>query len=321
MEFEKRIFKNRRFDPLKGKQYGFSEEEKGYVYRAPFHHGEFIVSVHVRNLSDVYSQLIDSYSEEEYLNIRIDSFQGEYVNTLREEYEALLQDISDRCFTETIFFNTQADALSELIRAKYAISAAIAEESAQFSFENGRIFAQIDSRSFLHVRMKNRTTDQMLKKSGLMKSDRIKENNWIMIPLDHSFSDEELMDFIVSSYDATDISSAWIIPANLKYYDVITPFRTMGYEYWPRIQGIDLNENVYIYITKPVGALLFKTVVEDISLHVLPDGSTYDSMKLRLVHEFSKEEYSMEILEAYGVRSIRSARHIPAALEKELRKY
>ena len=321
MEFEKRIFKNKRFDPEKGIAYGFKEEEKGYVYRAPFHDGDFKAEVHVYDNSEVYSQLIDAYSEEEYLNIRIDSYQGEYVNALREEYEIFLNDISDSCFKETIFYNSQADNLSELIKEKYSINVIINDDTAEFIHEGGRLFALIDRRPMLHVRMKNRLTDRMLKQSGLKKSDRIKENNWIMIPLDNSFTMEELMDFTVSSYDATDISTAWIIPANPKYYDVITPFRTQGYEYWPRINGIDLNENVYIYITKPVGALLFKTVVEDFSLHFLPDGTAYDSMKLKLVHEFSREEYSMDILEAYGVRSIRSGSHIPVALEKELRKY
>ena len=59
----------------------------------------------------------------------------------------------------------------------------------------------------------------------------------------------------------------WIIPCNLKYYDVFGAFRDLKKLDWKQSNPkIEIGDIVYIYVGAPVKAIMFKCRVTKVGL-------------------------------------------------------
>lgn len=58
----------------------------------------------------------------------------------------------------------------------------------------------------------------------------------------------------------------WILPCNTSRYDVHTLFKENGYCLWNQRRDFQIGDIVYIYETKPVSRIIYKTIVEEINL-------------------------------------------------------
>ena len=79
---------------------------------------------------------------------------------------------------------------------------------------------------------------------------------------------------------------------------------------------------VYIYMAKPYSAILFQCQVVEINIPdnvKTKDHSISYDMKLKLLKKYDKEEWPLEKLKEYGVKSIRSPRRLPKILSEKLR--
>mgnify|MGYP007101898333 FL=1 len=111
MEFEKEIFRYQKFDQEKGLSYGFTEVQKDvYLYQKNLMNEDFLALFYVKK-GEVFGQLIDTFSNEEYLNFRIDSYDGEYINKVREAYRSFLTELRDYCFNTSYFQSEQANRI------------------------------------------------------------------------------------------------------------------------------------------------------------------------------------------------------------------
>ena len=98
----------------------------------------------------------------------------------------------------------------------------------------------------------------------------------------------------------------WLIPANIKFYDVFAAFE-QAETHWPMNVKIACNDTVYIYLAVPYKQIGFMCSVSAIGLNldeaiefVLPfikgemrnDGSAKQFMKLKAVHPISIDNRS-----------------------------
>ena len=130
------------------------------------------------------------------------------------------------------------------------------------------------------------------------------------------------MDLISISYDLSDITGDWIIPANPNYYDIIGAIEKTDTMDWKQPSSVQVGDMVYIYMAKPYSAILFQCEVVEINIPTNSKNSNYSisyDMKLRLVKKYDKEKWPLEKLKEYGVKAIRSPRRIPKTLSQELR--
>ncbi|HAO61009.1 MAG TPA: hypothetical protein DCQ90_03500 [Erysipelotrichaceae bacterium] len=110
----------------------------------------------------------------------------------------------------------------------------------------------------------------------------------------------------------------WIIPANCKVYDLEASFEKNGFVDWTKRANIVMGDKVYIYQTKPVGKIKYKTLVERDNLRedeIIDDSeflidkkfkvneSARISVRLKLVKEIKSDKLTLESLKAIGLKS------------------
>lgn len=124
----------------------------------------------------------------------------------------------------------------------------------------------------------------------------------------------------------------WIISANLKIYDVIRAFSDRTIIDWRQSAKQQVGDIVYIYIGKPIQAVVYQTIVEEVGItyeNALPDQEYWiqDSseenrerqfMRLRLIETFSDDLFSLTKLLENGLMS---APQGPVKVKDTLRDY
>ena len=101
---------------------GFQKTSDGYRYETEFMDGEFCAVIQFDKNGKFTGQVIDQMNGEEYAPLRMESYNGAYVNTVRNAYEELLQDIADTCCTDVVFVAEQSNRIARLILERYGVS-------------------------------------------------------------------------------------------------------------------------------------------------------------------------------------------------------
>lgn len=130
----------------------------------------------------------------------------------------------------------------------------------------------------------------------------------------------------------------WIIPSNLKRYDVISAFSKLNEIDWSqKIGNVKLGDLIYIYVGEPIGGIKYccevtavnlapekEEIIDDHAFIIDVDLSAKRAekyMRLRKIYEYENNELPMSLLHEYGVNgSIQGARMVPNELEEYLNK-
>lgn len=321
MKYEYDIFKKKVAIDDKLIKYGFKFEDGIYVYHKKIMDNfEVVVSIFD---STVVSKIIDLDFNEEYINYRLENQTGAFVSEVREKYLNVLNDICDECFIDKLFISDQANRINLFIKEKYGDEALFKwkNDDACVYENNGKwygIVMCVDkskiTRGSGEVEVMNLKLDKnkivnLLNKEGFYKAYHMNKKYWISIILDDTLSDEKIFNLIEESYSytVTTIKSdyEWVMPINPQYFDVFNYFDSTDLYYWDNKRNFKKNDIIYLYITKPVQAIMYKCIVEDI---------TDDFLIVRRVCRFEKGKYGLDILKRYGLTSVRSIRHIPLKL-------
>lgn len=93
IHIEDEIFLKKKFDFDKLKSFDFSIVDNKYIYTEDFMDSNFKAIIEI---SDVLKgKVIDNFSNEEYMPLRIESYDGEYICKVREVYKSILKRIAD----------------------------------------------------------------------------------------------------------------------------------------------------------------------------------------------------------------------------------
>ncbi len=118
--------------------------------------------------------------------------------------------------------------------------------------------------------------------------------------------------------------SEWVIPANPAYYNIFGAFANSDILYWHQSNNIEVGDIIYIYVTNPYRAIMFKCEVLETNLPASFEDTKFETkkrqMKLQLIAQYDKDTYNYLTLEKHGLTSIRGPRHIPESLSLELNK-
>ncbi|MDE6849634.1 MAG: hypothetical protein K2J44_09895 [Ruminococcus sp.] len=106
----------------------------------------------------------------------------------------------------------------------------------------------------------------------------------------------------------------WIVPCNLKYYDVYDAFDKFDKIDWKQSnKSIEVNDIVYIYVGLPIKAIIYKCKVNRINLpfkeindsEFVIDGINYESygryMELELIQTYNENLISLENMRKNGL--------------------
>ena len=218
IRIEDEIFLKKKFDFEKLKEFGFCFENNTYIYSEDFMDGDFKAVIEI---SDVLKgKVIDNFSNEEYMPLRIESFDGEYVCKVREAYKSILKRIADTCCTNVFFAFEQANRITNQIYETYGI-----KSDFPWNDDNG-VFRHLDTRKWfslimyvsidallkngdghmlniINVKIDTSKRDELCEIKGIYPAFHMNHKMWVSIALDETISDDKIMKLIQCSFDLT----------------------------------------------------------------------------------------------------------------------
>lgn len=218
IRIEDEIFLKKKFDFEKLKEFGFCFENNTYIYSEDFMDGDFKAVIEI---SDVLKgKVIDNNNNEEYMPLRIEFFDGEYVCKVREAYKSILKRIADICCTDVFFANDQANRITNRIFQTYGV-----KPDFPWNDDNG-VFRHLDTRKWfslimyvsldallkdgnshmlniMNVKVDVSKRDELYGIKGIYPAYHMNHKMWISLILDDTLSDSLIMELVSKSYNLT----------------------------------------------------------------------------------------------------------------------
>lgn len=218
LHIEDEIFLKKKFDFDKLESFGFSIVDDKYIYTEDFMDSNFKAIIEI---SDVLKgKVIDNFSDEEYIPLRIESYDGEYVCKVREAYKSILKRIADACCIDVFFASDQANRIANLIYERYGV-----KPDFPWNDDNG-VFRHLDTRKWfslimfvsidsllkngdrhmlniMNVKIDTSKRDELYEIKGIYPAFHMNHKMWVSIVLDETISDDKIMKLIQCSFDLT----------------------------------------------------------------------------------------------------------------------
>lgn len=325
MNIEKEIIKKCILDKDKLIPFGFIKDIDNYKYITNIMNNKFRVEIIINANNELIGKIYDIETNEEYTNFRVENL-GSFSNSVKEEYINILKNIVSNCYISHNFSFNQTNRIVNEIIKKYNVSpeflwdkypsygifrsktsnkwfAAIlnVDKSKVINNESGEI-------EIINVKVDDLVNDY-LKEKGIFPAYHMSKKSWITIILDDTCKDEKIMELIDISYEIVNKKRTWIIPANPKVYDIISDFKKSDIMTWNHQSSMELGDIIYIYMTKPMGYIKYKSQIIDINDNI---------MTIKLIKEFDDNLLTFDLLNNYGLKSVRSPRRIPDKLNSFL---
>lgn len=213
IHIEDEIFIKKKFDFDKLKSFGFSIVDNKYIYTEDFLDANFKAIIEI---SDVLTgKVIDNLSDEEYMPLCIESYDGEYVCKVREAYKSILKRIADACCTDVFFACEQANRIAKFIDETYGV-----KPDFPWKDDNG-VFRHLDNNKWFSlimyvkwdallkdgnthmVNIMNLKSEEHYDIDGIYPAYHMNHKSWISLALDDTLSDSLIMELVSKSYNLT----------------------------------------------------------------------------------------------------------------------
>lgn len=337
MTIEEEVFKRCNINYKKIEKYGFKLENNIYIYEKCFLDNEFKAIIKIDN-NKITGKVIDLQMNEEYTNIRTE-MNGEFVNKVREEYKLILNDIKNNCFDTKYFIFEQTNRINKYIKDKYNIDPEFLwEKFPGFSIYRNKSnnkwfglisnidYSKIDNKTgeieILNIKLNSDKIKELLNKKGFYKAYHMNKVEWITLLLDDTLEDDEIFKLIDESYNIIDEPIEWIIPANPKYYDVISAFNNKEEVIWKQSSDIHINDIIYIYVIDPYSKIMYKCKTIEVNIpyeYKDKNVSMNRVMRLKLIKKLDNKNYTFEYLNNLGIKAIRGPRKINKEISERLK--
>ena len=213
------FFKLKRANFDKLKSYGFSLKNDIYEYKTNILNGEFELIVYVSKDGKVSTKVNDKKTHEEYVLHLMKDAVGEFVGKVKDDFEAVLADISEKCFERDVFKSKQAKQIIEYVKNEYGDELEYLWEK----FSNNAIWRRKDNDKWyglmvalskrklglnsdeivdiIDVRVEPEMVEKIIDGKNFFSAYHMNKKHWITICLDGSVSNKEIFEFINESYN------------------------------------------------------------------------------------------------------------------------
>jgi predicted DNA-binding protein (MmcQ/YjbR family) len=212
------VFNNKKMNPEKLLQFGFSMDNGRYTYTTDIVDGQFEMLVTVQDDGVVNAKVTDYSSCEEYVLHRISRAHGSFVGMVRADYENVLCEISKKCFEPDVFKSDYAQKVIQYVQETYS-------DELEFlwkRFPNNAIFRRKDSNKWyaallvlskkklgfdsdeiidiLDLRIETEALESILDGQKYFPGYHMNKKHWYTICLDGSVQIDEIFRHIDESY-------------------------------------------------------------------------------------------------------------------------
>ncbi len=113
--------------------------------------------------------------------------------------------------------------------------------------------------------------------------------------------------------------TAWLVPANPKFYDIEGEIRESkdGTFLWKQSNNISVGDEVYLYLAAPTSAIRYRCRAREVNIpYEYADDNLSMSrvMRLEVLAEYDPEQFALKTLNGYGVYAVRGPRSVPNPL-------
>ncbi|MCH5276888.1 MAG: MmcQ/YjbR family DNA-binding protein [Desulfovibrionaceae bacterium] len=117
--FEENFFHKKKSNENKLLNYGFIKKDDTYQYDVSILENQFLFSVYIYTNGKISTKMIERSTNEEYSLYKVTASAGFFVGKVRAACEAVLTDISQKCFDPDIFQSEQTLEIIDYVRKKY----------------------------------------------------------------------------------------------------------------------------------------------------------------------------------------------------------
>ena len=174
--------------------------------------------------------------------------------------------------------------------------------------------------------------DKLLDLDGIFPSYHMSKKTWISLVLDETILDQTILELLRGSRSLVapkHLRKAsephyWIIPVNLKYYDIGEEFTASEDILWTQKASMQKGDFVAIYITAPTKAIRYLCQVLEANIPnqgYRDEESIKELMRIKPLHRFNDTDFDSERLKCFGIKTVRSPRHMTDDLVRALSPY
>lgn len=219
MSYTDKIFKARvpDFDLLQ--KYGFVKKENSFVYVKDILASRFNLTIKISLNGEITTKLIDKEVNDEYILHLVEFANGEFVTSIKAEYERVLKDIQSKCFKKQVFRSFQAKNVIDYCYKKYG-------DCLEFLWEkvdDNAIIRRKDTRKWyavfmliaknklglegeeiievLNLKLGKEKVSNLIDNKKYFKAYHMNKNYWITILLDENKSVKEILNLVDISYN------------------------------------------------------------------------------------------------------------------------
>ncbi len=212
------VFINKKPNYKKLLEYGFRKQKSVYFYTSEIYNGQFELLIEVEG-KDVSTRLTDLATNDLYTLHLLEGAEGTFIGQVKKEYDAILSDISEKCFETDVFEYNQSVRILEYAKEKYGSEpeylwtkfprnavcrrkdnkkwffALLSVKGSVLGLETNKIIEIVD------LRADKKDVPELLKQNNIYPAYHMNKKSWITIILDGSMNINDIYHFIDYSYN------------------------------------------------------------------------------------------------------------------------
>lgn len=210
-------FKDRKINYDRLIEYDFILKEDNYYYEKIINDGVFKIVIEI-NKQQKIAKVIDLLNDQEYNLVDVKGVTGNFVGKIKEIYEALINDIIDKCSDVDVFKSKQTIAIINYVKAKYDNDLEFlwkkSPKNAIWRNQNNRKWygavlviskdkLKIESNEMVEIldlRYQKNDIKNIIDNYKIFPGYHMNKDNWITIILDGRVELEEIYQLIDNSY-------------------------------------------------------------------------------------------------------------------------
>ena len=351
MTFEDAYFKKKVLKPDSLEPFGFTATEQGYEFRKTLIAEELEARLFIDLEGKLTGQVVDSDLDEPYDIFRSPQATGTYVGQVREAYGELLSQVADSCYEDQLFSSPQANRLAKFLAQEFSDQAdhPFEKEPSYLSFRvDGKWYALffplkgeklgLDGEKaeltydVVNLKVNPTQMDKLLKMDGVFPSYHMSKKTWVSLVLDETLPDQTIFELLSESRSLVapkHLRKAsephyWIIPVNLKYYDIGDEFSANEEILWTQKASMQKGDFVAIYITAPTKAIRYVCQVLEANIPnqgYREEESIKELMRIKPLYTFNDTDFDSDRLKSLDIKTVRGPRHMTEELVQVLSPY
>ena len=199
-------------------EYGFKKTKNGYEFSKNIMKDEFKLTVNVNFDGILSTELSEIATKEIYTLHLLEGAKGSFVGKVREEYNAVIDDIVQKCFDTDIFKSEQTKQILKYVKDKYESEPeylwekfpdnAVCRHSdnkkwylAILTVKKSRLgFDTEEEVEVVDLRADADKLPEMIKQKNIYAGYHMNKKHWISVILDNSMKTKDIFELIDHSY-------------------------------------------------------------------------------------------------------------------------